>query len=345
MTRPQPPLRVVVADDSPIVRTVVRHAFEDDGNISVVAEAFDGVDALRQVAATTPDVLVLDLDMPRLSGFEVISRQFSVRPLPILVLTALPRSGEPQHAVRALQLGALDVMVKPSEWEPESGRALCARVRLLARVGVLRLPRQPAVPSTPSPTPGASPPRYLAIGASTGGPPQVARLLAALPAASSASVIIVQHIDAAFVGGFAGWLSAEARRPVRVCARGERPAPGEVWVAAGGQHWVVGPEGTLLSEPPRSGDVHVPSINTLFRSLAERHAARTVAVLLTGMGDDGAAGLLALQRAGASTLVQDPGECVAPGMPSAAIALGAASAVLGTDALCRVMGRLGPQQK
>lgn len=334
------PLRVVVADDSPIVRTVVRHAFEDDGGIEVVAEAFDGVDALRQVAATSPDVLVLDLDMPRLSGFEVITRQLGARPLPILVLTGLPRSGDPGHAVRALDLGALDVMVKPSAWEPESARALCSRVRLLARVGIHRLPRRPPPASAPTPAPTATPVRYLGIGASTGGPPLLARLLAALPATPSAAVLVVQHIDRAFVDGFAQWLSAEAKRPVRLATRGERPGPGDVRVAPAGQHLVVAPDGTLLFEAPQASQVHVPSVDVLLGSLADGHGARAAGVLLSGMGDDGAAGLGRLHRAGATTFVQDPAEAVAPGMPTAAISAGAASAVLGLDALGRALGAL-----
>lgn len=341
MTQRPEPLRVVVADDSPIVRSVVRHAFEDDGAIEVAAEAFDGVDALRQVEAARPDVLVLDLDMPRLSGLEVIARLMAERPLPILVLTAMPSLGRSELSLKAIEAGALDVMVKPSEWAPESGRALCSRVRLLARVGVLdHRPRAARAPEAPQIWRAPAPVRLLAVGASTGGPPLVARLLAALPRPMSAAVLVVQHIDDAFVGSFAGWLATESGREVRVAVAGERPEPGDVRVAPGGKDLSISPDGTLLLDPPEPGALHTPSIDVLFQSLARALRERAAAVLLSGLGSDGALGLKALKDAGGATLVLDPAQAVAPSMPIAAVRAGGAGSVLGPEPLFKAAASL-----
>lgn len=339
MSAPAAPLRVVIADDSPVARALARHALEAEGRMVVVAEAFDGVDALRQVASAQPDVLVLDLEMPRLDGLEVIRRQLLARPLPILVLSALPDRGERPRALRALELGALDLMTKPAEWTHAHDRELCMRVRTVARVGPPPQRRTPA-PAARAPFVTAARPRVVAIGASTGGPPLVAQLLRELPVACAASVLVVQHIDDGFVSSFAAWVALEAGRPVGVAASGEQLEPGALRIAPGGRNLLVSPDGTLLLQRPGPRAVHTPSIDALLTSLADGFGARAAGVILSGMGDDGAVGLRRLRDAGGTTLVLDPAEALAPGMPQAAIAANAAGAVLTFSDLSRALAVL-----
>lgn len=319
-------VRVLIADDSTLVRLVLRDLLGRDPEIEIVAEVRDGAQAVEETRRLRPDLILMDVRMPVLDGLAAISEIMADCPTPILVLSASIQAGASQEAFEAIRHGALDVLAKPQGITGEAFEAIAGqlieKVKTLARVRVIHhfRRRKSASPFPPSTT---EPRDLLAIGASTGGPPAVLRLLKDLPAETGARVLIVQHIASGFAAGFAEWLDRETPLQVRLARSGDELLPGMALVAPSEAHLEI-----------RGGRVHLtpgatvnscrPSVDVLFHSLAlSPLAARTAAVLLTGMGRDGAEGLAALRRRGAYTIAQDEGSCAIFGMPRAAIELGA----------------------
>lgn len=359
-------LTVVLVDDSSSVRAVLRRLLARAADIQVIGEAADGETAVDLVDRLRPDVLLLDIVMPILDGFGVLARLRRDRPVPTILLTSRADRSEVRAAFQALGSGAVELLPKPED--PESWRLLAdtlpAAIRAAAAARVtpaLAAGGEPGAhaASAASPTGGGSgafalpaparpaPPgragrafAWLAIGASTGGPAAVRDLLAALPAPAPFPILVVQHIAAGFESGLAEWLAATLGLDVRIALAGEKPGPGAVRIAPGGAHLRLGAEGRLELDgitPPRRG--HRPSVDELFFSLDQGGALHVVAVLLTGMGTDGAEGLRALRRAGALCCAQDEASSAVFGMPRAAIELGAAELVLPPAAIGRELAR------
>ncbi len=324
-----PRIRVLLVDDSSLCRTLLRHALESDPEIEVVAEAEDGVEALQKVELLRPSLVCLDIQMPRMGGLETIERIMQSRPTPILVVTERPRLEGVDLTFAALSRGALDLVQKPAATlGSEEMRALVARVKELARTAVTRPGRgssQPA-PDALRAAAGAAP-QVIGVGASTGGPAALVQLLRGLPPEFEVPILIVQHIDAAFSESFAGWLSRESGRSVRMAADLGRFEPGDIVLAPQRLHMQVEVPRRLRLDQASPGAMHVPSVDVLFHSLAAIYGKGAAGVLLTGMGRDGAEGLLAMRRAGALTIAQDRSTSVVYGMPGAAAELGAASYV------------------
>lgn len=321
-------VRVLVVDDSPTVRAVLRRLLARSADIVVAGEAADGERAVAQVLALQPDVVLMDVEMPVLDGFAATERIMAVRPTPIVVVSSRANRAELHTAFEAVRRGAVEVLAKPEEpagWDRLS-EALPRIIR--AAAGARAQPAPPAPPAVAS-VPGPELRRglrFVAVGASTGGPQAVHELLAALPPEPPAAVLVVQHIAAGFEEGFADWLAKDLRRDVRLAADGERAGPGAVRIAPAGTHLRLDASGTLLLDsatPPRGG--HRPSADELFLSCAAACPRQTAGVLLSGMGRDGAEGLAALRRAGGLTMVQDEASSVVFGMPRAALDLGAAA--------------------
>ena len=366
-------LSVVLVDDSPSVRAVLRRFLSRAPDIRVLGEAADGEAALEAVERLRPDVLLLDLAMPKLDGFGVIARLRSAPPgrggrPATVVLTSRADRAEVRAAFEALSAGAIELLPKPED--PESWRQLSATLPAVLRAAAATRPievteREPAAPrggsastlapstpravtparaATPAGAPSHSalalPLRWLALGASTGGPAALRELLAALPSPSPVPVVVVQHIARGFESGLADWLAGVLGLDVRVAIDGELPGAGAVRVAPAGAHLkvVAGDRLALDFEtPPQRG--HRPSVDVLFRSLAAWAPRTTAAALLTGMGNDGAAGLGELRRAGAYCLVQDQASSAVWGMPRAALEAGAAEAALAPRELGQALAR------
>jgi two-component system chemotaxis response regulator CheB len=354
---PQPKtLRVLVVDDSTTVRAVLRRLFGRTPDIAVVGEASDGARAVEETIRLAPDVVLMDIEMPIMDGFVATSRIMAVKPTPILVLTSRANRNQVEIAFEAIRHGALEVLAKPEDtagWE-NLAATLPVTVRAAAQVrsAPARGPSGAATPPwsesvhraggqavTPELRPGR-PVRFVAIGASTGGPSALHAFLGALPPEPPAPVLVVQHIASGFEEGLADWLAKDLQRDVRVARDGEVAEPGSVRVGPPGAHLRLAANGVLrldTATPPRGG--HRPAVDELFLSCAETCPHEVAGVLLSGMGADGADGLLALRRAGGLTMVQDEASSVIFGMPRAALERGAAEIALAPTELARLLAR------
>lgn len=337
-------LRVLVVEDSLTVRRVLCETLAAVPDIDVVGEASDGQEAIQLCQSLRPDVITLDMHLPVMSGLSATEYIMAHCPTPILIVSASTNRGELYKTYDALAAGAVDVLEKPrGDASDESWPArFVAAVRLVARIKVITHPRgrldaarlRP-VPSVSAPAPlaqstsGQPPLKVVALGASTGGPSALVRVLRDLPPELGLSILLVLHIDEPFGSAFADWLSEQSVHAVRFASGGESlEAPhSRVLMAPPGRHLVVQGQHLTLNDGPERHSCR-PSVDVLFESLARSAPQRSAAALLTGMGRDGAAGLLALRSAGALTVAQDEPSSVVYGMPREAALLGAAQQVL-----------------
>ena len=297
---------------------------EYDGDITVAAVYATAEEAIAALPRVQPDVMTMDIELPGMDGLAAIEEIMSSRPLPILVISAGAENGS-QQAGAALAAGALDAISKDDlNWDDPGGAtaaALRRRVRVLSRAQVIRHPRARlrGTPAGPRPGRRAS---VIGICGSTGGPYVLARLLRALPADYAIPILVVQHISAGFTEGLARWLDQSVSLPVGIAADGAPPAPG-VWVAPDGAHLKLAPTGRLCLDRRTDTGHYRPSGDVLFESIAAVAGKTGVAVVLTGMGSDGASGAATIRRAGGVAIAQDRESSAIYGMPRAAIARGA----------------------
>lgn len=328
------PIRTLIVDDSAIVRRVLTAILEAQPDIEVAGTAPDPYIARDRILSLKPDVVTLDIEMPRMDGLTFLERIMRYHPLPVIVISSLAQ-GSTKAAMEALSRGAVDVLAKPGG--PYSvgdlKDDLPRRVRAAAAARPARRdPAPPAGTGTPVAAPAAGRPRGLiAIGASTGGTQAIEQVIRNLPA-QMPPIVVTQHIPPVFSAAFAERLNRVAALEVREAAGGELLEPGMVFVAPGGFHLLVEAAGpgrwrTRLDNGPKVC-FQKPSVDVLFQSVARSAGAQALGVILTGMGSDGAEGLLAMRHAGAWTAAQDEASCVVFGMPREAIELGAAGNVL-----------------
>jgi len=334
---PVSPIRVLVVDDSPLVRRAIERLLDADSLVTVIGTAVDGLDALAKIRDLRPDVVTLDVMMPRLDGLKVLGCIMRDHPVRVLMLSSLTQEGA-DETLQALDLGAVDFIDKTAlllSGDPAvAGRELLSKLRTVAAVDPSRLGRREAVREGAANVtallrpPGAD---VVVVGASTGGPPALQALIPALPADLSAGVVVVQHIPAGFTRPLAGRLDAVSGLSVREAEQGDRVRPGEVLIAPGGRHLTFAKRGgemvvVLDSEP--SDAVHRPSVDVTMQSAAALWGRRCSGVLLTGMGSDGAWGMWSIRARGGWTIAESEESCVVYGMPRAAVELGAASEIV-----------------
>ncbi|MCX6546381.1 MAG: chemotaxis-specific protein-glutamate methyltransferase CheB [Acidobacteria bacterium] len=334
-------INVLIVEDSRVIRDYLVYILKTDPDMQVIGVAGSGEAALEFLAEHLPDVILMDIHLPGIDGFETTRRIMSSNPVPIVVCTASTHFSEMHTVMRALEVGALAAVKKPRgltgpDADAESA-AIITALKLMSEVKVVRRwNRSPATPTHVTAV-AAGPvlcdgsghdAAIVAIGASTGGPPAVLRILSCLSPAFPIPILVVQHIAAGFTAGFAEWLTTASGLPVHVAHGGETPLPGHVYVAPDDHHLRVARRGELETTRDAPLNGVRPSVGVLFRSVAERFGRRAIGVLLTGMGRDGAEELKLMADRGALTIAQDEESCVVFGMPAETIKLGAARFVL-----------------
>lgn len=346
-------IRVLVAEDSRFMRRVIRQILASDPEIDVVGFAADGAEAVEAVANLAPDVVTMDVKMPRLDGLSAVERIMERRPTPILMLSSQTQEGS-AAAIRALELGAVDFIAKPSgsvDLDLEGLREeIIRKVKMAARVRPVRTTATrtgtrpaaaagsiPRPESAPSPVGGDGWAPCVVIGASTGGPAALLKLIPELPRGCPASVLIVQHMPSPYTAQLAGELAARAALPVKEAESGERLERGVVYISPGSRHLTLSARGAVnLHLAPRNGG-ECPSADLAMTSVAEHLGPLTLGVVLTGMGRDGAAGARRIKQAGGVVIAQDEASSAVYGMPRAALETGCVDAVVSLSDLPEVM--------
>ena len=359
-------IKVMIVDDSALVRQVVSQALAQDPGIEVIATASDPIFALEKMKARWPDVLVIDLEMPRMDGLSFLRKVMAERPTPTVVCSSLAEQGA-QVTLEALEAGAVAVITKPKSglknFLEDASNDIIQAVRAAARANLKALPRGGgALPpvSLPlnrpkytadvilpagkgAPTLARTTEQIVAIGTSTGGTQALEAVLTRLPA-TCVGLVIVQHMPEKFTAMFAQRLNSLCAIEVREAQNGDRVLPGRALIAPGGRHMLVKRSGAQYVVEVVDGPLvnrHKPSVDVLFRSVARFAGANAMGIIMTGMGDDGARGLKEMHDAGARTVAQDEASCVVFGMPKEAIKLGAADQILPLDQIPGVIAAYG----
>jgi two-component system, chemotaxis family, protein-glutamate methylesterase/glutaminase len=333
-------IRVLIVDDSALMRAFLSRVVHSQPDMEVVAVAADPLVATEQIRLRSPDVITLDVEMPRMNGLDFLARLMAVRPLPVVMISSLTRNGA-QTTMRALELGAVDFVAKPQDpaqldacvhdiVEKIRAASMAHLPRRLPQAAHQHAARAPGSARLGAPTGRVASDRLIAIGASTGGVEALREVLAALPA-TMPPILVAQHMPPGYTDTFARRLDALCALSVKEAQDGEPALPGVAYIAPGGRHLsVLRRAGSYAVRVTDDAPVnrHRPSVDTLFRGVASAAADRAIGVMLTGMGGDGAEAMLALSAAGAYTIAQDEASCVVFGMPRQAIALGAVREVL-----------------
>ncbi len=342
------PIRTLIVDDSAVVRQVLSGLLSQAPGIEVMAACADPLLARERMQLRWPDVIVLDVEMPRMDGITFLRQIMAERPTPVVICSTLTGQGA-KTTVEALAAGAVSIVTKPKiglkEFLVEAGDELVAAVRGAARANVRRLATRSGAARAPAGPPSGVPPKYnadavlapasaramaqttervVAIGTSTGGTQALEHILTQLPRVTP-GIVIVQHMPERFTAAFAERLDGLSEITVKEAANGDRVVPGRALIAPGGRHLLLRRSGAQYHVDVVDGPLvnrHRPSVDVLFRSVAKCAGANALGIIMTGMGDDGAAGLLEMRQAGAQTLAQDEHSCVVFGMPREAIKRG-----------------------
>jgi len=347
MASPAPgePVRLLVVDDSPSIRAVIRAMVEGDAGIRIVGEAETGGEAVEMARTLLPGVILMDVQMPEMDGIEATERIMASEAVPIIAFSAFTWGWEAKASIEMLAAGALDVMAKPdlggAGAVSECSRVLRKKIRSASRVAVVRhlrraAPKARAWDEPAGPSDGT---RFevLGVGASTGGPTALRDLFSGLPADFPLPILVVQHITTGFTAGFVEWLRQHTPLDVRVANDADRAVPGSILIAPEGRQLEALPGGEVRATSRKPRGVHLPSADTLLSSLASAYGRKCVGAILTGMGSDGAEGLLDIRRAGGFTLAQDEETCVVFGMPGEAVRRGAVHRSMGPASMAELL--------
>ena len=327
-------INVLIVEDSPVVREFLIYILSSDPQIHIIGIATNGEEALKAAGKKKPDVITMDIHMPKMDGFEATRRIMETNPVPIIIVSGSSTTDEVATTFHALEMGALTVVPRPNglghaEYET-TAKELIQTVKLMSEVKVVRRWARPSRDATPAPR--LPPDRdtgvkhahsakigLVAIGASTGGPQVLQTILSALPGDFSAPVLIVQHIATGFLQGLVEWLAGSCALPIRIARHGESLLAGQVYAAPDGNQMGVRQGGIINLSPGEPEHGHRPSVSYLFRSVAEVYGRNAIGILLTGMGKDGAEGLKQMKERGAVTIAQDEKTSIVFGMPAEAI--------------------------
>jgi two-component system chemotaxis response regulator CheB len=351
-------IKVLVVEDSPTVKELLVDILSSDPEIKVIGTANNGEEAIEKAILHKPDVITMDIHMPKMDGFEATRRIMELKPVPIVIVTGSLDAGEVSTSFKAMEAGALCVVPKPKGiHHPDhegTVKELLQTVKLMSEVRVVKrwaYSRKHSAATVVTPamkrdikqTPSEI--KVIAIGASTGGPQVLQEILSGLGNNFSVPVLIVQHMSSGFVQGMSEWISESTGFPVHVASAGEYILPGKAYIAPDGLHMGVESSNRIMlsSDKPEGG--LRPSVSYLFRSVAKAYGRNAIGVLLSGMGNDGAEGLRLMKDRGSINIVQDESSSVIFGMPKAAIELEAATYVLPSDKIAGALTSLINQGK
>lgn len=351
MTLEKKKIRVLIVDDSAVVRQTMSAILQSDPDIEVMATACDPYIAAKRIQSEVPDVITLDVEMPRMDGITFLKKIMTQHPIPVVIISSLTEEGS-QTALKALEYGAVDVIAKPrmdtKEFIEESRIKLCEAVRAAAHAKVFqripsklkvepKLSADAVISKAPTLSMIKTTEVVVAVGASTGGTEALRVFLEAMPA-DCPGIVIVQHMPENFTKSFANRLNDLCTISVKEAENGDHVLPGLALIAPGNKHMLLKRSGAKYYVEVKEGPLvnrHRPSVDVLFRSTARYAGANAVGIIMTGMGDDGARGLLEMKEAGAVTAAQDEASCVVYGMPKEAVKLGAADKILPLDKLAQ----------
>lgn len=339
-------IKVLIVDDSALIRSLLKEIIDSQPDMESVGVASNPLMAREMIKSLNPDVLTLDVEMPQMDGLTFLEKLMRLRPMPVLMISSLTERGS-ETALRALELGAVDFVSKPKLGVAEGMNAYTEEIAGKIRVAFKSRPAARQVLRTLDSLPPignrfATTEKLIAVGASTGGTEALKEFLLPMPADSPA-ILVTQHMPEAFTKSFAARLDSLCKMTVCEAEPNQRVLPGHVYIAPGHSHLLLKRSGTnYLAELSQSAPVnhHRPSVEVLFRSVAQHAGANAIGVMLTGMGKDGANGMLEMRQAGAYNLAQDEASCVVFGMPREAISIGAVHEVAGIrDMAQRVLAR------
>ena len=346
-------IRVLIVDDSALIRSVLREIINSQPDLEVVGMAPDPISARDLIKQVNPDVLTLDVEMPRMNGLDFLEKLMRLRPMPVLMVSTLTEKGN-DVTLRALELGAVDFITKPQigvmDGLHEQVQEIAEKIRATARARIHRHALNRAPLSAPQPLAGhflQTTEKLVFVGSSTGGTEALKELLSRMPSTAPA-MLITQHMPETFTNSFAQRLNGLSAMTVKEAEHNERVVPGHAYIAPGHSHLLVKNSGAYYyTELSKADPVnrHRPSVDVLFNSAAQVAGPNALGVILTGMGKDGAQGMLAMRQARAYTIAQDEASCVVFGMPKAAIDIGAAMEVVTLhDIAKRVLDQLGQRR-
>ena len=353
------PIKVLLVEDSPVARIVLKRIFDASPEIEVVGTACNGLEALELIPKLQPEVICTDLNMAEMNGLEFTQEVMKKYPRPILIISASVQIKDTQNVFELLKAGALDVFPKPigglaSDYD-RLANELIAKVKVLSgvkvftrhqRLGGIEIADRQIKKNNQLPMDNYQlfsknlnfqTIKLLAVGASTGGPQALHSIISQFPVNLPVPVICIQHISEGFLQGLVDWLGCESKLPVKIAGLGELPQAGIVYFPPEKRHLELDAQGRFIYSESADFAGHCPSITVTFKSVASFYGRGAAGVLLTGMGRDGAEGMLAISRLGGLTIAQDEASCIVFGMPKEAIALGAAQHVLPVSAIAPLL--------
>lgn len=344
-------IRVLVVEDSPVIREFLVRLLSADPQISVIGTANNGEEALQAVTNWRPDVITMDIHMPRMNGIEATRQIMETYPTPIVIVSGSQDPKEVETTFHAMEAGALAILERPmGQGHPHhlaTVRELVQTVKLMSEVKVVRRWRHTprltlACPIAPEMNlrKATENIRLVAVGGSTGGPPVIQTILSDLSKDFPVPILIVQHMAAGFIPGFVEWLAQQSDLSIHIATHGEQTLPGHVYIAPNGFQMKVDRGGRILLSKDEPENGHYPSVSYLFRSVVSVYGRNSVGVLLTGMGKDGAEELKLMKNEGAVTIAQDRESSVVYGMPGEAVRLGAATYVLSPERIAAALTSL-----